>query len=110
MQGSYSSKIPALMTKLAPVQYGTSKNPSILFSMIVVRLCEHRFIIDRLTNVQILVLVLSQLKLILDLSKKSNSNSFNSLMSKMRLRKFLNHVYILNVNSGPTIENLIVYS
>ena len=57
--------------------------------MIVVRLCEHRFMIDRLTNVQILVLVLSQLKMILDLSKKSNSNSFNSLMSKMRLRKFL---------------------
>ena len=62
------------MTKLAPVQYGTSKNPSILFSMILVRY--YRF-------------VLSQLKMILDLSKKSNSNSFNSLMSKMRLRKFL---------------------
>ena len=78
------------MTKLAPVQYGTSKNPSILFSMIVVRLCEHRFMIDRLTNVQILVLVLSQLKMILDLSKKSNSNSFNSFNVKDEVKKIFN--------------------
>ena len=33
-----------------------------------------------------------------------------SEMFSTRLRKFLNHVYILNVKSGPMSEHLIVYS